>query len=170
MARHVRNSALENRTQRLKLEVARKPSFVRIGTGISLGYRRNKAGGAWVLRVADGKGGSKTSAIGVADDYADADGDTVLDFWQAQDRARLAASHGAITPGFGSLTVGSAAENYLRWLTAKNARTATDTRGRLKKHFLLKFENMTVRSLTKTMLEDWLGSLVTQSGDAETVR
>ena len=68
MARHLRNSMLENRTQRLKLAVARKPLFVRIGDGISLGYRRNKAGGTWVVRLADGKGGAKTAAIGVADD------------------------------------------------------------------------------------------------------
>ncbi len=161
---------LENRTQRLKLAVARKPLFVRIGDGISLGYRRNKAGGTWVVRVADGKGGAKTGAIGLADDYADPDGEKILNFWQAQDRARSSSISGAITPGSGSLTVGTAAENYLRILEAKNARTAADTRGRLKKHFFPKFENRTVRSLTKTDIENWQSTLVAKSDDAETVR
>jgi integrase len=160
---------LENRTQRLKLAVARKPLFVRIGDGISLGYRRNKAGGTWVLRVADGKGGAKTAAIGLADDHADSDGEKILNFWQAQDRAKSSIS-GAITPGSGSLTVATAAENYLRTLDAKNARTAADTRGRLKKHFFPTFENKTVRSLTKTTIENWQSSLVAKSDDPETVR
>jgi integrase len=160
---------LENRTQRLKLAVARKPLFVRIGDGISLGYRRNKAGGTWVVRVADGKGGAKTAAIGLADDHADSDGEKILNFWQAQDRAKSSIS-GAITPGSGSLTVGTAAENYLRTLEAKNARTAADTLGRLKKHFFPKFQNKTVRSLTKTAIENWQSSLVAKSDDAETVR
>jgi integrase len=169
MARHFRNSMLENRTQRLKLAVARKPLFVRIGDGISLGYRRNKAGGTWVMRVADGKGGAKTAAIGLADDHADSDGEKILNFWQAQDRAKSSIS-GAITPGSGSLTVATAAENYLRTLEAKNARTAADTRGRLKKHFFPKFETKTVRSLTKTTIENWQSSLVAKSDDPETVR
>src|ERR1700693_3649574 len=67
MARKIRSYALENRTQRLKLPVAKKPVFVRIGSGISLGYRRNQTTGSWVLRVADGRGGARTSAIGSAD-------------------------------------------------------------------------------------------------------
>ncbi len=57
MARKVRNGMLENRTQRLKLPIAKKPIFVRIGPGLSLGYRRNQTAGTWVLRLADGQGG-----------------------------------------------------------------------------------------------------------------
>jgi hypothetical protein len=64
MARKIRSSLLENRTQRLKLPVAKKPLFVRIRPGISLGYRRNQITGTWVLRVADGRGGARTAAIG----------------------------------------------------------------------------------------------------------
>jgi hypothetical protein len=89
MARKVR-SGLETRTARLKRPIAKKPEFVKIGPGISLGYRRNATAGTWVARIADGQGGNWTKAIGHADDYADADGSTVLDYWQAQDRARAA--------------------------------------------------------------------------------
>ena len=55
MARSIRNTSLETRTARLKLAVARKPIFVRIAPGLSLGYRRNHIAGTWVLRLADGK-------------------------------------------------------------------------------------------------------------------
>jgi hypothetical protein len=58
MARSVRKAVLETRTARLKMPVARKPMFIRIGPGLSLGYRRNQVAGTWVLRIADGKGGA----------------------------------------------------------------------------------------------------------------
>jgi hypothetical protein len=91
MARRVRGTKLETRAARLKMPVSKKPVFVKIGMGLGLGYRRNAAAGTWVVRVSDGAGGNSTKAIGAADDFADADGRDVLDFWQAQDRARAIA-------------------------------------------------------------------------------
>ena len=91
MARSVRKAGLETRTARLKLPVARKPLFIRIGPGLSLGYRRNQVAGTWVLRLADGKGGATTRAIGAADDFTEADGANVLNFWQAQEKAQSVA-------------------------------------------------------------------------------
>jgi integrase len=88
MARSARSTKLETRASRLKLPVAKKPIFVKIGPRVGLGYRRNQTAGTWVARIADGKGGNWTKAIGTADDYDEADGSTVLDFWQAQDKAR----------------------------------------------------------------------------------
>lgn len=89
MARSTRSSELETRSARLdKLPVDKKPVFVRIGPKLGLGYRRNQTGGAWVLRVADGRGGYKMTALGLADDYEVADGNRVLDYWQAQEKAR----------------------------------------------------------------------------------
>jgi hypothetical protein len=63
-----------------------------------------------------------------------------------------------------------AAETYLDWLTAKNPRTAADTRGRLNRHFLPKFGDLLVASLTKTMLDKWLASMVAKSDDPERIR
>lgn len=88
MARSIRNSNLETRSARLALPIAKKPVFVRIGAKVGLGYRRNKTAGTWVARVADGGGGNWTKAIGLADDFEDADGARVLTYWQAQDKAR----------------------------------------------------------------------------------
>jgi integrase len=86
MPRKIRSATLETRTARLKLPVAKKPVFVRIGPGVALGYRRNQSAGTWVVRCADGRGSNWTKAIGVADDLDD--GASTLTFWQAQDRAR----------------------------------------------------------------------------------
>src|SRR5215469_3249355 len=94
MARRARGAGLETRSSRLKLPVAKKPVFVKIGVGIGLGYRRNATAGTWVARVSDGKGGNWTKAIGTADDFDEAEGKVILDFWQAQDQARAIARRG----------------------------------------------------------------------------
>jgi integrase len=170
MARSVRKASLETRTARLKLPVARKPVFIRIGPGLSLGYRRNQVAGTWVLRLADGKGGATTKAIGTADDYDEANGATVLDYWQAQDQAKSVVRNSDGSGSVKPLTVKRAAEVYLELLEAKNPRTARDTRGRLNLHFLGKFGDELVTSLSKAKLEGWLNSLVLKSPDREAVR
>jgi integrase len=88
MARSIRSSTLETRSARLRLPVSVKPTFVRVAKGLGLGYRRNKSGGVWIMRVADGKRGNWVRTIGAADDFAEADGGDVLNFWQAQDKVR----------------------------------------------------------------------------------
>lgn len=162
MARKIRNHTLEVRANRLRLTVAKKPIFVRIGPGISLGYRRNQTAGTWVLRRADGRGGSRMASVGVADDYDEADGSSILTYWQAQDRAKgmVRQENGSTTSA--PLTVKTAAENYLAWLQNKNKNTAADTKCRLTLHFLPKFESRLVSSLTKTELDVWHSSLVTK--------
>jgi integrase len=94
MARSTRSSKLETRTARLKSPVSKKPYFVAVAPGVGLGYRRNKTAGTWVVRAADGRGGNWTQAFAVADDFEDGNGTDVLDFWQAQDRARVLARGG----------------------------------------------------------------------------
>src|SRR5215467_12346530 len=66
MARAIRSSTLHTRSARLKLPVSIKPTFIRVAKGLGLGYRRNKSGGVWVMRVADGKRGSWVRTIGAA--------------------------------------------------------------------------------------------------------
>ena len=170
MARSIRSNALENRTGRLKLPVAKKPVFVRIGSGISLGYRRNQTVGTWVLKVADGKGGAKTTTVGSADDFVDADGIAYLNYWQAQDLAKKKASTTSDGALPALLTVRMAAKTYLDVLTGRNPRTAADTAGRLEKHFLPKFGTQLVTTLTKTKLDGWLNSMIKTSDDPEVVR
>jgi hypothetical protein len=73
MAHSVRDPRLQTRAARLRLPstVRRKngtigqadPVYVRVGQGVSLGYRRNKTGGAWVMRAFNGKGGRITRNV-----------------------------------------------------------------------------------------------------------
>src|SRR5262249_60642213 len=90
MARRPRSSSLEHRTARLKLPVQQKPHcFTAIAPGIALAYRRGKDRNAWVVRVADGKGGNWIKDLpGIPDDFEEANGESGQTFWQAQDAAR----------------------------------------------------------------------------------
>src|SRR5262249_3836622 len=130
MARRPRSSKLENRTTRLKLPVRGKPhDFVTIAPGIALGYRRGKDRNAWVLRASDGKGGNWLKNLpGITDDFETANGESVLTFWQAQDKARVLA-RGTVESGR-PITVAEALDDYERDLRARGGLTGNVSRVR----------------------------------------
>jgi site-specific recombinase XerD len=162
VAKSIRSSTLETRANRLKLPITSKPVYVKIGPSMSLGYRRNRTAGRWVLRLADGKGGMTTQSIAHADDHDESNGQTILTFYQAQDTARRLADQPTILK---PLTVQEAVDNYLVVLKSKNTHTEYDTRLRLQKHFLPHFKDKLVSSLTKTLLEKWLSGLVDKDNE-----
>jgi integrase len=130
MARRPRAARLETRTARLKLRVRRKPyDFTSISVGIALGYRRCASVGRWVVKVADGSGRHWTKAVGVADDHEQADGEHVLDFWQAQDKAR-ALARGKDDQSGRPVTVGEALGDYEKDLVTRDAAPANARRAR----------------------------------------
>jgi integrase len=124
MARSVRSSQLETRSARLRLTARRKPYWVTISPGISLGYRAGP--GSWNVRCADGAGGNWTKSFAIADDHEEADGEAVLTYWAAIDKARLLARgqdhHGK--PG----TVQEALADYANDLVARGAHVANARR------------------------------------------
>jgi hypothetical protein len=61
-----------------------------VAKGLGLGYRRNKSGGVWVMRVADGKRSSWVRTIGAADDFAEADGNERTHFLASPGQGALA--------------------------------------------------------------------------------
>lgn len=88
-------SKLESRSSRLKLTIRLKPySGPTLARGIKLLYRRNKSNGSWVVKASDGHGNYWTKAFSVADDFCDSDGQSVLTFYEAQDRAKQLARGG----------------------------------------------------------------------------
>jgi len=147
---------LENRSARLRLPVAKKPVFVKIGPGLSLGYRRNQSSGTWVARVADGEGGNWTKAVGTADDFEGADGTAVLDFWQAQEKARAIGRNnhfGAARPA----TVDEALVNYQADLETRGADVGNVARVRV--HLPARLLNKAVGLLNSAELRKWRDSL-----------
>jgi hypothetical protein len=129
MARRVRAARLETRTARLKLPIAKKPLFVVLSPGIAVGFRRNRGPGVWVVRASNGHGKQWTKKIGLADDYEDADGQHVLTWWQAQDRAKSLARGG--DEGGRPITVDEAITAYERDLEVRGGDVANSKRARL---------------------------------------
>jgi integrase len=157
MARHTRSASLENRTARLKLPVRKKPYFVPVAPRIALGYRRNQAAGVWVVRAADGHGGNWTKAFAIADDHEPNNGESVLDFWQAQDRARKLAR---CDEGSGDrpATVGEAIDAYEADLEARGAAKSNAVSIRFNVPDTLAAK--AVALLTSKELRGWRNSLV----------
>jgi integrase len=159
MARSARAAKLETRAVRLKLPVAKKPVFAKIGPRVGLGYRRNQTAGTWVLRVADGRGGNWTKAIGNADDFEEADGNNTLDFWQAQDRARVIARVGRDGDGDDGkpVTVKRALDRYEADLKTRSGDIANVTRVRV--HLSETLASKRVALLTARDLRHWRDGL-----------
>src|SRR5215472_11800418 len=157
MARRPRSSKLENRTNRLKLPVQRKPHcFTTIAPGVALAYRRGKDRSAWVVRVADGKGGNWTKNLpGIPDDFEDADGEHVLTFWQAQDKARTLA-RGTVESGR-PITVNEALDAYAAHLAARGGLAGNVSR--VRHHLPPALAAKPVALLRPRELEHWRNSL-----------
>ena len=157
MARRPRSAKLETRTNRLKLPVQKKPhAFTTIAPGIALAYRRNQGAGSWVVRVADGKGGNWTKAFAIADDHEQADGENVLTFWQAQDKARALAR--GTTDNGRPWTVSEALDAYAADLKARGGLVANAERVRF--HLPPTLASKAVSLLTSRELQRWRDGLV----------
>ncbi len=162
MARSTRSSTLETRTARLKLPIAKKPIFVKIASGVGLGYRRNRTAGTWVARVANGKGANWTKAIGNADDFDEADGNQVLDFWQAQEKARTLgrADHAGEAGPSKPATVAQALDSYGADLKTRGGDAGNVNRVRM--HLPARLLDKAVALLTSRELRRWRDSLAGQ--------
>src|SRR5262249_7804091 len=79
MARRVKDTTLDNRTARLKLTPRPEPYWKTVERGTHLGYRAGPS--TWIMRTYSD--GYTFKRIGLADDHAEANGVSVLDFWQA---------------------------------------------------------------------------------------
>jgi integrase len=176
MPRQVRDSSLESRAARGRIKVRHKPYFRLIEPGLHLGYRKLASGpGTWIARRYTGAGKYAVEnlraehALIVADDYADADGVTVLSFAQAQSAAR-AARHG---PRNGRYTVAAAIADYLD-ARAADGRDISDSRSRANAHILPALGDQEAAALTAEQLRKWHRALAnaaprrrTRPGDAQ---
>jgi integrase len=161
MARNTRSARLENRTNRLKLPVAKKPVFVKIDRGVALGYRRNRGPGTWVMRVTrDGE--DWTKAIGPADDYEESAAGHTLTYWAAQARARELAlggrEAGVESDASKPATVAAALNAYETDLEARGADPYNASRCRI--HLPASLANKAVALLTAKELRRWRDGLL----------
>jgi len=155
MARVVHDFKLAKREQRLRLEVRKKPYWTTINEGEHLGYYRGARVGKWLARFrAPGGGAYQEATLAQADDYADADGEVILDFRQAQQLARqwFAAPERSGSRRTGPYTVGAALDDYLADFTGKDL---LNTKLWIEKLIRPKLGAIEVAKLTKKQIDDW---------------
>jgi integrase len=123
-----------------------------------------------VARVSDGKGGNWTKAIGTADDFDEADGREVLDFWQAQDRARAIARAGRAGDDDADkpVTIGTALDQYECDLEVRGGDVGNV--GRVRAHLSDLLANKAVALVMSRELRKWRDGLTEQLAPASVNR
>jgi integrase len=162
MARTVRDNRLENRTARERLGRARHPYWRSISVGCHIGYYRGPQGGTWIARCKRaGVPGYYQRGLGEADDVRDADGVDILDFAQAQRKARdwfddIAAAAGKRPDRY---TVGQALDDYLVRFAGKSLEK---TRHTIERHIRPVLGKRPVCELTTAELTKFQTDLATR--------
>jgi integrase len=158
MARRIKDATLDSREARRRLKIRGKPYYRALDRSIHLGYRRLAGGvaGTWCVRLYAGKQTYRVEKIGMADDVSDADGTVVLDFYQAQAKAREHVMAGR-TDG-GPLTVAKAMSQYVDWLDV-NRKTGKDARLRADALINPALGHILVAALTADQIRKWHADL-----------
>lgn len=152
MAHRTRSAFLENRTARVKLATGKKPYTALIAPGIFLAYRRNTSVGTWSVKC-----GGWLRRFGLADDHEDANGESVMSYWQALERAKMLARAGEANTEQ-PISVAEAVDAYEADLEARGGRKYNATQLRL--HLTDALKSKAVALLTERELRDWRAGLV----------
>ena len=160
MARTKRSYQIDNRTARLKLPTEKR-FFSIVGKDAALCYRRDKNGiGTFSLRLYIGDKKYSYFPIGEADDFKEADGETVFTYFQAAEKARELEKEYKTDAGLitAPLTVSKAAEDYLNWYKL-NRKSYKNTSITINTHILPVFKDRLISELTTLEIKRWLESL-----------
>jgi integrase len=170
MARTVKDTRLDTRAARERLDPRKKPYFRVIDTGRHIGYYKGPRAGTWLARTNAG-GRYVEKKLGTADDTRDANGFDVLSFSQAQAAARNwfdGLAHDQEVKASGPVhTLRSAIEQYI---AARDERESARQGGRsvnssaahkLRLHVLgdAKLADLELSTLTASALAEWRKAL-----------
>lgn len=160
MARTKRSYQIDNRTARLKLPTEKR-FFSIVGKDAALCYRRDKNGiGTFSLRLYIGDKKYSYFPIGEADDFKNADGETVFTYFEAAEKARELEKEYKTDAGLitAPLTVSKAAEDYLNWYKL-NRKSYKNTSITINTHILPVFGDRLISELTTLEIKRWHESL-----------
>ncbi len=167
MPRTVNDAPLTTRAARERLAARHQPYWRAIEAGAAVGYRKGAMGGVWLVRVADpaAGGGYRQSALGRADDALKAAGTEVLDFRQAEAKAReWIARHHRIAAGLepeptaapaAPYIVADAITDYLADYVARGGKAPHELRYAINAHILPAVGALPVGRLSRERLKAW---------------
>ncbi len=166
MPRSQRSNSFGTRTSRFKHISAGKEYWTPADEGVSLGYRRGKTKSVWYVRTYQGGGKYKQRPIGLADDYQDADGEQILTYFQAQDRAKQRARHAREENrpllSRSGYTVADAVEAYLDHYRTESGKQTKEVERVFNRDILPALGTRPVESLTRQELINWRNGLIRQ--------
>jgi integrase len=149
------------------LAVRHQPYWRAIEAGAAIGYRKGATGGVWLVRVADptAGGGYRQPALGRADDALKADGTEVLDYRQAEAKARdWIARHHRVAAGLepepaagpaAPYTVADAIADYLADYAGRGGKAIRTTKAVAGAHIIPALGTLPVGRLTRDKLKAW---------------
>ena len=167
MARKLKDCDLSNSTARSRLKPRSKPYWRLLSAGHHVGYRRHRgksSSGSWVARRYLGAQGYEEQSLGAADDFLPADGVRVLDFSQAQDRARgwflrkEGIDEGLTEVQARPLTVERCMRDYLSWYRV-HRKGYSHVRSTVEAHIIPAFGSREVAKLSPRQIRVWHESL-----------
>lgn len=163
MGRTVRDYRIETRTARSKLLRQKEPYWRLIAEGEHLGYYKGPRGGSWVARFRPDGAAYQKATLGRSDDIDDADGHHILDFGQAQEKARAwfremrdAPSRSNLDPATTSpYTVRQAMTDYLEQYRRRGGKAVKDAEVRANALILPALGDLDVKALTAADVRNW---------------
>ena len=157
MARTVIDAKLQNRTARERLAVRAEPYWRAISDGAHIGYYRGSRSRRWVARFRKpgATGGYAKTTLGEADDVVDPDGERILNFSQAQQKAREwfdTVARDGRRPAGQSYTVGDALDDYMANFSGKSVKA---TKSRVEAIIRPALGAVQLDNLTSKQIADW---------------
>ncbi len=154
MARTVRNAKLDTRSARAKLPANKSGFWVPIARGFALGYRKGPKGGSWLVRLIDSQRRLETT-LGPADDVLDADGERILEYAQAQARARAWLTALDAIGTAGPYTVNRCIDDYIADYRRRGGKALDRLELAADAFIRSKLGSLEVAALTAAMIRQW---------------
>ena len=172
MGRAVKDAKLDRRDARLKLEIHKEPYWRMVSEGAHLGYYCGARFGKWVARfkVPGTAGGYAKRTLGEADDLRDADGETILNFRQADEAARAwfaEKERGDAKPS-GPFTIADALDEYSKAFKIRKGAIPTDLKSRIEEIIKPTLGKLEVAKLTKSIVSGWQNDRATSPAKLRT--
>ena len=174
MVRSARDSRIDSRSARHRLKAKKSVYRLKLQPGLALGYYKpSKGDGSWIAFVNPSRHGDlapiwRQKALGLADDHVDADGTTILDYAQAQAKAREALeawgredilrATGEVMPK-GPYTVSSAMAAYFKDGERSGMKGIKISVQVANVHILPVFGKMKLEKLTRIKIAAWHSAL-----------
>jgi integrase len=155
MARTITDAVMQTRAARLRLRPRKKLYLKTLIPGrLALGYRRTKSDlpGRWLVRIYLGGERYRIVPLGIADDFADADNTTVINYAEAQKRALATKID---KPRHDGATVADAIAAHVEWMNADRPAAAAEFERTAERHILPKLGAIPLAKLTTEQITRW---------------